>query len=543
MFKNLSIRTILTAALVAFFAIVLLIGAAGYKLLDGNRHSIELLLQNNLMRTGAANSIAADLLRARLALLSAVTELTANNRAGAEAAAKRIPPYVVKANQTVAALKANPDLDAEGKPLFDEMLSAYEVYRTQAFEPIVAAVQAGDNEAAGRINNEKLVPLGSKFTQAIGKYTDYTDRVGQAIAHDTSDTISLAIKALAVIMAVMLALLVGLYMVFARAVFRPLTEAARLFDNIAAGDLTQRIQQRSTNEIGRLFSAVLRMQSGLTHTVTAVRGGVYEIHTGSREISAGNTDLSSRTEEQAASLEETAASMEQLAATVKLNADSSREASALAVDASRVAQRGGEVVGQVVGTMRAISQSSNRIAEIVSVIDGIAFQTNILALNAAVEAARAGEQGKGFAVVATEVRSLAQRSAQAAKEIKTLIDESATTVSLGSNQVEGAGATMQEIVVSVKRVADIIAEISAASAEQSAGIQQVNQAVSQMDSVTQQNAALVEEAAASAASLEQQAEQLRAAVAVFKLAADHHGYRGEVMHQESRPLGLAFAGA
>ena len=328
----------------------------------------------------------------------------------------------------------------------------------------------------------------------------------------------------------LIAVSLGAFLFMNRVILRPLRSVGESFDKIAAGDLTTRVEVNSTNEIGQLFAAVKRMQESLTRTVSAVRRGVDEINVGSREISAGNTDLSSRTEEQAASLEETAASMEQLASTVKQNADNARQANQLAASASDVAERGGSAVSEVVTTMQAISASSRKISEIVSVIDGIAFQTNILALNAAVEAARAGEQGKGFAVVAGEVRSLAQRSAQAAKEIKGLIEDSVGKVGAGSQQVERAGATMQEIVASVKRVTDIMGEISAASEEQSSGIDQVNRAVSQMDEVTQQNAALVEEAAAAAGSLEEQAQRLAEAVAVFKINA------GEVIEVPARQL-------
>ncbi|HEY9317248.1 MAG TPA: methyl-accepting chemotaxis protein, partial [Achromobacter sp.] len=310
-------------------------------------------------------------------------------------------------------------------------------------------------------------------------------------------------------------------------------EAGHHFDRIAGGDLTARVDVRNTNEIGQLFAALKRMQESLTRTVSTVRRGVDEINVGSHEIAAGNTDLSSRTEQQAASLEETAASMEQLASTVKQNAENARQANQLAASASDVAERGGSAVAEVVNTMQGISTSSRKISEIVSVIDGIAFQTNILALNAAVEAARAGEQGKGFAVVAGEVRSLAQRSAQAAKEIKGLIEDSVTKVGAGSQQVERAGATMQEIVASVKRVTDIMGEISAASEEQSSGIDQVNRAVSQMDEVTQQNAALVEEAAAAAGSLQEQSQRLAEAVAVFKINA------GEVIEVPAHRLSSA----
>ena len=292
--------------------------------------------------------------------------------------------------------------------------------------------------------------------------------------------------------------------------------AANIAGRIADGDLTGKVDVKPGDKSSLLYT-MLRMQESLTRTVTTVRRGVDEINVGSREIAAGNTDLSSRTEEQAASLEETSASMQELASTVKQNTENARQANQLAASASEVAVRGGSAVAEVVDTMQAISASSKKISEIVSVIDGIAFQTNILALNAAVEAARAGEQGKGFAVVAGEVRTLAQRSAQAAKEIKQLIEDSVGKVSIGSGQVERAGTTMQEIVASVKRVTDIMGEITAASEEQSTGIDQVNRAVTQMDEVTQQNAALVEEAAAAAGSLEEQARQLSQAVSVFKL--------------------------
>jgi methyl-accepting chemotaxis protein len=306
-----------------------------------------------------------------------------------------------------------------------------------------------------------------------------------------------------------------------RAVVGPIDDAIKHFEKIAGGDLTQRIEVWNDTETGRLFKGVKHMQESLVRTVSEVRAGTESITSAAQQIAAGNTDLSARTEQQAASLEETASSMEQLTATVKQNADNARQASQLAVTASDIAARGGEVVGRVVGTMQGISTSSNKIVDIISVIDGIAFQTNILALNAAVEAARAGEQGRGFAVVAGEVRTLAQRSAAAAKEIKELIEDSSHKVHDGSALVEQAGQTMEEIVQAVKRVTDIMGEISAASSEQSGGIEQVNRAVTQMDEVTQQNAALVEEAAAAAGSLEEQANRLKTVVSVFRLDASH----------------------
>ncbi|MEB2398641.1 MAG: methyl-accepting chemotaxis protein [Alcaligenaceae bacterium] len=302
---------------------------------------------------------------------------------------------------------------------------------------------------------------------------------------------------------------------------RPVRQVMDVMDKLGQGDLTARVPDvpsHSRNEVHVLLGNAKRTQQSLARTIAAVRASVEEISIGASEIAAGNTDLSSRTEEQAASLQETAASMEQLAATVKQNSDHARQANTLAVDASDVAHRGEEVVSRVVDTMHRISDSSGKIGEIVGVIDSIAFQTNILALNAAVEAARAGEQGRGFAVVASEVRSLAQRSAEAAKEIKNLIESSIAEVTNGAKQVEGAGSTMQELLASVGRVTEIIKEISAASDEQSTGIDQINLAVSQMDEVTQQNAALVEQAAAAAGSLQDQATRLTEAVAVFRLA-------------------------
>ncbi len=301
------------------------------------------------------------------------------------------------------------------------------------------------------------------------------------------------------------------------AVMKPIDGAIVHFERIAAGDLTATISSTRNNEMGRLFVALSQMQKGLAGTVQQVRGGTGAISHGAREIAAGNTDLSQRTEEQAASLQQTASSMAQLTTTVRLNADNARQASELATAASSTATRGGKVVGEVVQTMDDIATSSTRIADIIGVIEGIAFQTNILALNAAVEAARAGEEGRGFAVVAGEVRSLAQRSAAAAKEIKELIGASSDKVNAGNALAGQAGQTMSEVVAAVKRVSDIIGEISAASSEQTGGIEQINRAVSQMDEVTQQNAALVEQAAAAAASLEEQAAQLDVVVSVFRV--------------------------
>jgi methyl-accepting chemotaxis protein-1 (serine sensor receptor) len=315
------------------------------------------------------------------------------------------------------------------------------------------------------------------------------------------------------------------YVNLRRAIGRPLADALASFDAIAAGDLRKTIVARSHDEMGLMLDGLARMQRSLIDTVSVVRRGSESIASATQQIAAGNLDLSSRTEQQASSLQETASSMDQLTGTVRQNAENARQASALAANASQIANKGNEVVGQVVGTMSEINESSAKIADIITIIEGIAFQTNILALNAAVEAARAGEQGRGFAVVAGEVRALAQRSSGAAKEIKTLIDTSVERVRSGSALVGEAGRTMEEIITAVQRVTDIMGEIASASEEQSGGIGEVARAVSQMDDVTQQNAALVEQASAAAQSLQEQAERLRTAVSVFQLADERQAGR------------------
>jgi methyl-accepting chemotaxis protein len=319
--------------------------------------------------------------------------------------------------------------------------------------------------------------------------------------------LGLAILALAAVIAYLMS----------ASITRPIGKALDVANTVAGGDLTSRIEVRSTDEAGQLLQALKTMNENLAQTVHAVRSGTDAIATASGEVAAGSQDLSARTEQQAGALEETASSMEELTSTVKQNADNARQANMLAESASTVAARGGNVIGQVVGTMEEIHAASGKIADIIGVIDGIAFQTNILALNAAVEAARAGEQGRGFAVVATEVRNLAQRSAAAAKEIKGLIADSTGKVETGNRLVNEAGATMSEIVDSVRRVTDIMTEITAASQEQTSGIEQINQAIAQMDEVTQQNAALVEQTSAAAAAMQEQAARLADAVGVFRL--------------------------
>ncbi|QCS66358.1 HAMP domain-containing protein [Achromobacter denitrificans] len=527
MLVNLKVRTCLILVLLLFTGAMFVSNGVAWVGLDSSNQKLDQV--NDAYSTQAAqlNRAYSLFLRGRLLLATSLMDMQQGKTEQAASQAKRAEGLMQEGAKALDAYRKAPRL-AGSEAVSAKLENAYKqfdgLFKRQATALASMAVQDYlDLNDAGSAANTALREAVGEVLAFVDKATD--DLVAQAaVAHGVSRTVTI------VMLAIALALALGCWIFINRTVLRPLHEAGSHFDKISAGDFTARIEVRSTNEIGHLFAAIKRMQESLTRTVSAVRRGVDEINVGSREISAGNTDLSSRTEQQAASLEETAASMEELASTVKQNADNARQANQLAASASDVAERGGSAVSEVVSTMQEISASSRKISEIVSVIDGIAFQTNILALNAAVEAARAGEQGKGFAVVAGEVRSLAQRSAQAAKEIKGLIEDSVTKVGAGSQQVERAGATMQEIVASVKRVTDIMGEISAASEEQSSGIDQVNRAVSQMDEVTQQNAALVEQAAAAAGSLQEQAQRLSEAVAVFKINA------GEVIEVPAHQL-------
>ena len=380
-------------------------------------------------------------------------------------------------------------------------------------------LKTGDAAAYSQLNNKFIAPAGSRFSKALDTFQKRAIEINDVATEEREREYSMVVWMVIAGLIGAMFLVIGVHFLLRNIVLTPLNRAVHLLDLVANGDLTTKVDVHSNNEIGRLFSAIRSMQQALLTTVSRVRSSSDSIDTNAKEIAAGNMDLSSRTEQQASSLEETAASMEQLTGTVKQNADNALQANQLAHSASSTASKGGEVVSQVVDTMQAINESSRRIVDIISVIDGIAFQTNILALNAAVEAARAGEQGRGFAVVASEVRSLAQRSAAAAKEIKSLIDASVEKVEAGSQLVEQAGATMGEVVTSVQRVTDIVGEIAEASREQSTGIEQVNRAITQMDEVTQQNAALVEQAAAAAQSLQAQATNLVGAVSIFKIDA------------------------
>src|SRR5450830_439841 len=406
--------------------------------------------------------------------------------------------------------------DDQSRTLLANLLVTQKNYLEKR-DQVLKLVAEGTKEGAIDLLISDVRPVQSAYMGAVEKLIKQQHEMMQASGEEVDRNYQHASNMLIGLAVVGLAMSGFIAFTITRSITRPLNRAVAVAKTVAAGDLTSEIDTSGKDETAQLLGALKTMNDNLQGIVRQVRRGTDTIATATTEIARGNLDLSSRTEQQAGSLEETASAMEELTSTVRQNADNARQANQLAVSASEVAMQGGSVVGKVVHTMESINESSKKIVDIISVIDGIAFQTNILALNAAVEAARAGEQGRGFAVVASEVRNLAQCSARAAKEIKTLIGDSVEKVEAGSKLVDLAGTTMTEVVDSVRRVTDVISEISAAGQEQSTGIEQINIAITEMDNLTQQNAALVEEAAAAAGSLQDQAKNLAQLVSVFKI--------------------------
>ncbi|EAR2254121.1 HAMP domain-containing protein [Salmonella enterica] len=492
-------------------------GLAGYFLLQADRDQrdvtdeiqVRMGLSNsaNHLRTARINMIHAGA-ASRIAEMDEMNEMKAN----IAAAETRIKQSQDGFNAYMSRTVKTPADDA----LDNELNARYTAY-INGLQPMLKFAKNGMFEAIINHENEQAKQLDAAYNHVLLKAIELRTERARLLSEQAYQRTRLGMMFMIGAFTLALVLTLMTFMVLRRTVIQPLQQSASRIERIAAGDLTMADEPTGRSEIGRLSHHLQQMQHALQQTVGAVRQGAEEIYRGTSEITAGNTDLSSRTEQQAAAIEQTAASMEQLTATVKQNADNAHHASKLAEDASGKASRGGQMVSGVVQTMGNISTSSKKISEITAVINSIAFQTNILALNAAVEAARAGEQGRGFAVVASEVRTLASRSAQAAKEIEGLIGASVSLIEQGSEEVIAAGSTMNEIVDAVKRVTDIMLDIAAASDEQSRGIVQVSQAISEMDKVTQQNASLVEEASAAAASLEEQAARLTQAVDAFHL--------------------------
>ncbi|MFN9106621.1 MAG: methyl-accepting chemotaxis protein [Betaproteobacteria bacterium] len=467
---------------------------------------------------GQLSEVTRVMLRNRVLLLDMFEKPSADNVAKRSAEVDK--NFALGAQQWKAFLATS--MTAEETTLAGKFDKGFDAYNGQGLAPAVAAMRAGRIDEARSIYRDKVSPLAPAATEALEQLVALQVRVaaeanaqGEALSHRLNLVIvGLAIAAALIATAIAVLLTRGLV----RKLGAEPADLAAVAERIAQGDLSKLDAPPAI--AGSVMASMQTMHSALTRLVTEVRAGIDSVATASAQIAAGNQDLSSRTEQQASSLQETAASMEQMTAAVRTNADSARQADGLARGASEVAGRGGTAVSEVVSTMGEIQAASRRIEEIISVIDGIAFQTNILALNAAVEAARAGEQGRGFAVVAGEVRNLAQRSAQAAKEIKSLISDSVQKIDNGSARVQVAGQTIDDVVQQVNRVSRLIGEITASTAEQSSGITQVSEAVTQLDQVTQQNAALVEQGAAAAASLREQADKLARAIAVFRLSQD-----------------------
>jgi len=509
--KNISIKAQLTIVIAVLAILLISIGASGLLGMSAAARLNQEMIEVRLPKTVAADGALIWIARQRTTLDQAALS---TDPAWVERMFKTEVDTRKEAMAAWAVYQSLPQTE-EGKVLVKKVSDGIDGVE-QSLTNFGNAIRGGDRQTI----SDAAKNVGTVYTamqldgKALNKYESE-----QAAQNLSSSMKFFETARLFTLVAIAVGLLISLYSwaSLRKAITEPVSRALEHFAAIAKGDLTQAIHVHSENEMGQLLAGLSNMQNNLSRTVSAVRTGSEAIATATREIASGNLDLSARTEEQAASLEQTASSMEELTGTVKHNAENARQASALAVNASAIAADGNDVVSKVVSTMDEIRASSTKITEIVGIIDGIAFQTNILALNAAVEAARAGEQGRGFAVVASEVRSLAQRSSSAAKEIKTLIMLSVDRVQSGSELAGQAGETMGDIITAVQRVTNIMGEISSASSEQSAGIDQVSRAVSQMDEATQQNAALVEQASAAAKSLEMQAQNLQQEVSSFKI--------------------------
>ncbi len=511
MFKNIKISTRLTLAIAVLVLITLIISVLSYARMGLMNRNTNKIVEDLYPKTEIAHNIINNVnqisLAVRNSLLFVDNQMISNEIASIRDKQKKNSELIDKIESVTE--------PGTGRELVNKIKESRQKFNVSLDKLI--ELGSTDGAAASQYLINEFRGVNAEYLGNIDDLIKYQAELMTQGGNASGDsyTASRNILIIMTVLSALLSVLFGFWII--RSITGPLHQAVEVASAVAKGDLTQRIEVTSMDETGQLLHALRDMVNRLTGIVSGVRATTDSINTAAQEIASGNSDLSQRTEEQASSLEETASSMEELTSTVKQNAENARQANQLAANASDIAVKGGQAVGEVVQTMGSISASSKKIMDIISVIEGIAFQTNILALNAAVEAARAGEQGRGFAVVAAEVRNLAQRSAAAAKEITALIGDSVDKVDIGSRQVDKAGETMNEIVLAVKRVTDIMAEIAAASNEQSSGIEQVNQALVQMDDVTQQNAALVEQAAASAESMQEQALALTAAVHVFKL--------------------------
>ena len=514
MFKNISIKSRLSFV-IGFLSLLLIgIGGIGLVSLHDTNASLQSLYEARVLPMGRLNQVSKMMDATRIGIAESMYSSMSTIAAEMDQVDKRLQDESTILDSYLAS-----KLSPEEKQLAGQFSEARKKYIGDGLKPTITALRILDVDKATDIMKGPMRENYAQVQSAVDALYKYQSKTAKEEFENGQGRYLLVrdFSVVAIVIGICFAAFMGIWL--ARGIVRPLADAVKVAGRIATGDLSEEIVVLTTNEIGMLFQSLKDMDHSLSKTVGEVRLGSEAIDVATREIARGNADLSARTEAQAGSLEETASSMEELTQTVRQNADNARQANQMVLSASSVAVKGGQVVSQVVDTMGSIKESSRKIADIIGVIDGIAFQTNILALNAAVEAARAGEQGRGFAVVAAEVRNLAQRSAGAAKEIKALIVDSVEKVDGGGKLVDEAGRTMEEIVDSVKRVADIMSEITAASQEQSSGIEEINRAITHMDEMTQQNAALVEQAAAAAESMQEQAHSLALTVSVFKLNA------------------------
>ncbi|MCW2484628.1 Tar ligand binding domain-containing protein [Candidatus Symbiopectobacterium sp. NZEC127] len=517
MLKNISIRTGLLALLGVMAALLLLVSATGIIAINKSYDALVVLNRIQGVELGNLASSNTNMQRVRVAASFAIRALETQQWDEAMAAAGRSGQYAIAAKADLDRFFTATKGTGQGEILAQDIAQAYKNYYENGILPMLDALTSREVERYYQYQVTQLKQLGTVFDKANKTYFDYAQQAGVNQLTQASEGRVRMLWLIGACCAAVVVLIVISWLMLRALLLKPLSSAINHLEFVAAGDLTQTLPASAKNELGRLNSALHDMQQSLSDSVVRVREASEQIDVGSRELAQGNEDLSRRTEESAASLQETAASMEQLTATVRNNADNARQGHALAEDVAQTAQQGNKVVQEVMAKMQEIATSANSIGNILGVIDGIAFQTNILALNAAVEAARAGEQGRGFAVVANEVRTLAQRSAQASKEIHALIVDSNTRVSEGSNLTAQASETMSAISTQIINVNALMKEISQASQEQSHGIDQVNIAVTQMEVVAQQNASLVEEATMATRSLEDQSRQLILAMDTFKV--------------------------
>ena len=528
MFKNMKISTRLTLAFTVVVLITLTISILSYMRMGLMNRNTDKIVVDLYPKTETAHNIINNVNLISLAIRNALLFVDTGM---IDAEIIRVRDAQKKTGELIEKLESETEA-GKGR----ELIGNIKANRQRFDASLDKLVELGRTDGAAATNYliNEFRPVNTAYLGSIDDLIKYQGELMRQGGDDSLESFTASRNFLIIMTALsaLLSALLGFWII--RSIIRHLHRAVEVASAVSQGDLTSSIEVKTRDEVGQLLQALKDMNGNLSGIVGEVRRTTDSINTAAKEIAAGNSDLSQRTEEQASSLEETASSMEELTSTVKQNAENARQANQLAANASDIAVKGGLAVNEVVQTMASISTSSRKIMDIISVIEGIAFQTNILALNAAVEAARAGEQGRGFAVVAAEVRNLAQRSAAAAKEITALIDDSVDKVDVGSKQVDQAGATMNEIVQAVKRVTDIMAEIAAASSEQSSGIEQVNQAIVQMDDVTQQNAALVEEAAAAAEAMQEQAASLMKAVSMFKLEAGKGSRRAPAAQPEAK---------